>query len=172
MTMPEMNEAEASLPFRCRRIGEVVLRVLDMEAMIAFYTRELGLRLLRRFENEVAFLQVGTDGRENVQTVTFFSRTKLSNFQNETYAGLDAGTTTLHHFALNIPAEQFDQAMRHFTDRDVPFSTAVHTWIGWRSIFLKDPDGNTVELVCYDERYDRGDAYDYSKLYGDPLGEH
>ena len=27
---------------------------------------------------------------------------------------------------------------------------AEHSQFGWRSIYLYDPDGNSVELVCYD----------------------
>jgi hypothetical protein len=25
-----------------------------------------------------------------------------------------------------------------------------HAWIGWRGVFVDDPDGNAVELVAYD----------------------
>ncbi|TDF35639.1 VOC family protein [Alteromonadaceae bacterium M269] len=167
-----IEESPSTLPFQCRRIGEVVLRISNMDAMIDFYTQALGLKLLRRFDNEVAFLQIGEAPREDVQTLTFFTQSKLSNFQNEDYQGLEPKTTTLHHFAINIAAEDFDLADEHFTKLGVPFSRAVHTWIGWRSIFLQDPEGNTVELVCYDKKYDRGDTYNYDKLYGDPLGEH
>lgn len=166
------EQQKSSLPFQCRRIGEVVLRIADMDAMINFYTQTLGLKLLRRFENDVAFLQIGEAAREDVQTLTFFTQTKLSNFQNEAYQGLEPKTTTMHHFAINIAVEDFDLADNHFAELKIPYSKAVHTWIGWRSIFLQDPEGNTVELVCYDKEYDRGDSYDYKKLYGDPLGMH
>jgi hypothetical protein len=27
---------------------------------------------------------------------------------------------------------------------------AAHSWIGWRSIHVSDPDENTVEFVCHD----------------------
>ena len=29
-------------------------------------------------------------------------------------------------------------------------STAEHAWTQWRSLYVQDPEGNTVELVCYD----------------------
>jgi catechol-2,3-dioxygenase len=28
--------------------------------------------------------------------------------------------------------------------------TATHEWVHWRSLYVEDPDGNQVELVCYD----------------------
>ena len=27
--------------------------------------------------------------------------------------------------------------------------TAEHGWVHWRSLYLKDPEGNEVEFVCY-----------------------
>jgi RNA polymerase sigma-70 factor, ECF subfamily len=28
--------------------------------------------------------------------------------------------------------------------------TAEHPWVHWRSLYVTDPEGNQVELVCYD----------------------
>jgi catechol-2,3-dioxygenase len=28
---------------------------------------------------------------------------------------------------------------------------AEHPWVRWRSLYVHDPEGNLVELVCYDE---------------------
>ena len=28
--------------------------------------------------------------------------------------------------------------------------TAEDTWVRWRSLYVTDPEGNQVELVCYD----------------------
>jgi len=161
-----------NFPFKCTRINEIVLRIDKMDPMITFYEEVIGLKLLRRFEDDVAFLQVSEDAREDIQTVTLFTKTKLSNFKNETYSGLDPQKTTMHHFALNVTLYDYEKALEHFDKSGTPYSTAVHSWIGWRSIFLQDPESNTVELVCYDKAIDRGDSYNYDKLYGDPHGEH
>ena len=29
-------------------------------------------------------------------------------------------------------------------------TTAEHAWVRWRSLYVIDPEGNEVELVCYD----------------------
>ena len=33
--------------------------------------------------------------------------------------------------------------------------TAVHDWVQWRSLYVKDPEGNEVELVCFDPAIDK-----------------
>ncbi len=29
-------------------------------------------------------------------------------------------------------------------------TTTEHAWVHWRSLYFADPEGNRVELVCYD----------------------
>jgi catechol 2,3-dioxygenase-like lactoylglutathione lyase family enzyme len=158
-------------PFTVLGIGEVVLRVADMDTMLQFYTGTLGLQLLRRFEDEVAFMKIAEGAAGQVQTLTLFNRRKHSNFDDKPWPGWDAGRSTLHHIALTVTVPDYE-AMKAFVQQQrIPHNIAVHTWIGWRSIFLSDPEGNTVELVCYDPRYHRHEDYDYSKLHGDPYGE-
>jgi catechol 2,3-dioxygenase len=158
-------------PFKCHRINEVVLRSDRFEQMITFYVDVLGLQLLRRFEDTVAFMQVGEGTGEDVCTITLFAAGRLSNFQEREFGASSAHTTTLHHFALNIDSVQMIAAEAYLSGLGIQYSTALHTWIGWRSIFMLDPDGNTVELVAYDPEIDRGKEYDFGQLYGDPKGE-
>ena len=32
--------------------------------------------------------------------------------------------------------------------------TAYHKWVKWRSLYVTDPEGNNVEMVCYDGEED------------------
>jgi catechol-2,3-dioxygenase len=34
-------------------------------------------------------------------------------------------------------------------------ATVEHRWCRWRSLYVHDPEGNILELVCYDERSSR-----------------
>lgn len=149
-------------------LGELVLRVNEMDPMLTFYSDRIGLRLLRRWEDEVAFLRVGPTVAGQMQTLTLFNSRKLSNFDGSGWTGCDAKRSTLHHFALTISVEDYQSTAKALALDHIRFSTAIHSWIGWRSIFLRDPEENTVELVCYDPKIDRHETYDYSRLYGDP----
>jgi hypothetical protein len=33
---------------------------------------------------------------------------------------------------------------------DEAVTAAEHAWVRWRSLYVDDPEGNTVEWVCYD----------------------
>ncbi len=46
-------------PFCIRALGEIVLRVRDLNAMQKFYEQIIGLELMRRFENDAVFFRIG-----------------------------------------------------------------------------------------------------------------
>jgi len=136
--------------FTAKGVGEVVLRVRDLDGMIAFYTEALGLELLRRISDDIAFLRVAPGFGGHTQIVGFFRDRLPSNFRRRPWAGHDPARTTLHHFALEIRPDEYDRALAHFARLGIATDTAVHAWIGWRSIYLRDPEENTAELVCFD----------------------
>jgi catechol-2,3-dioxygenase len=46
--------------------------------------------------------------------------------------------------------------------------TTEHAWVHWRSLYVTDPEGNQVELVCYDNPQD---IFPYTIPFtGSPLG--
>jgi len=149
-------------------IGEVALRVSDMDRMIEFYNGKLGLPLLRRFENDVAALRIAEGVAGQVQTLTLFNRRLPSNHHGTTWHGLDGGNTSLHHFALTVPATDYEKVQELLGQDGIEFTLANHKWCGWRGIYVRDPEGNVVELVSYHRDIDEGKdgTYDLSKLHG------
>jgi catechol 2,3-dioxygenase-like lactoylglutathione lyase family enzyme len=143
-----VSTAPAFIP---RGVGEIVLRVRDIDSMIAFYQKILGLELLRRFGDDIAFLRVAEGFGGHTQIVGFFRREMPSNFQRRAWQGHTPEHTTLHHFALEIAREDHDKALSRLAELGIATETAVHAWVGWRSIYFRDPEENTVELVCFDE---------------------
>jgi catechol 2,3-dioxygenase-like lactoylglutathione lyase family enzyme len=135
--------------FSPRGIGEVVVRVRDLQRMIDFYQATFGLELLKRFGDDIAFLRIADGFGGHTQIVGFFRDTMPSNFKRRAWEGHETKSTTLHHFALEIPAAEYDSAIAHFRRLGLEIDTAIHGWAGWRSIYLRDPEENTVELVCF-----------------------
>jgi catechol-2,3-dioxygenase len=154
-------------------IGEVAIRVQDMDKMLDFYQNTLGLELMRRFENDVAALKIADGVRGQIQTLTLFGPKLPPNHPSVSWSGIEQSTTTLHHFALTMAPEDYERALSDFRNANLEVNTANHRWNGWRGIYLRDPEGNIVELVSYHEDYNEGKTrdYDFNKLHGGSTGK-
>jgi catechol 2,3-dioxygenase-like lactoylglutathione lyase family enzyme len=127
-----------------RGLGEVALRVSDLDAMQAFYQDVIGLELLRRFERAVFFrLAEGFGG--HIQILALFDRAG-----DPGYSGLNSATTTVDHLAFEIDLADFEPERQRLLAQGLAVTTAEHGWVRWRSLYVDDPEGNMVELVCYD----------------------
>lgn len=120
-------------------LGELALRVNDLDRMQEFYENIVGLEVMRRFP-DVVFFRIGDGYRGHTTIVALFER------------GVEVGTdrTTLDHVAFTIDIRDYEAEKRRFEDAGVDVETKVFDWTGWRSLFLHDPEGNRVELVCRD----------------------
>ncbi len=77
-----------------RGLGEIALRVRDLDVMQDFYQKAVGLELVRRFEN-VVFFRIAEGFGGDVQVLALFDRSNEPG-----YSGLNAATTTVDHIAL------------------------------------------------------------------------
>ena len=126
-------------------LGEVALRVADLDAMQEFYEHAIGLALLRRFE-KAAFLKIAAGFAGHTQVLALFDRAAEPG-----YAGLSPALTTVDHLAFEIAREDFDAERKRLEQLGLAVETAEHAWVHWRSLYVRDPEGNQVELVCYDD---------------------
>lgn len=130
-----------------RGLGEVALQVNDLETMLAFYTDIVGLTLIRRFDHS-AFLKIADGFGGHTQILALFDRVN----EGDGYTVENSyRRPPLDHFAFEIGLEDYATEMLRLESLGVEVRTATHTWTKWRSIFVNDPEGNTVEWVCYDE---------------------
>jgi catechol 2,3-dioxygenase len=127
-----------------RGLGEVALRVLDLAAMRAFYENVVGLEVLRAFPHAV-FFRIADGVAGHTQVLALFDRAAEPG-----YRGLSREQTTLDHLAFAIAAEDYAAELARLTAHGLAVTTAEHAWVHWRSLYVTDPEGNTVELVCYD----------------------
>jgi len=129
---------------RIKAVGEIALRVSDMETMQRFYAEVIGLELIKRFEN-AAFFRIAPGYGGHTQVLALFDRSSQPG-----YEGLSADRTTLDHFAFEIDLKDYEAEKERLGNLNVPIREDVHRWVKWRSIFMTDPEGNLVELVCHD----------------------
>ncbi len=129
-----------------RALGEIALRVKDLDSMQRFYEEVIGLELMKRFPHAV-FFKIAEGYGGHTQILALFDRT-----QEAGYRGVESEKSTVDHFAFTIPLTDFDGEKKRLEQLGLNVKTAEHAWVHWRSLYVRDPEGNHVELVCYDER--------------------
>jgi catechol-2,3-dioxygenase len=125
-------------------LGEIAFRVEDLDGMQEFYEQVVGLELMRRFPDS-AFFRIAEGVAGHTQILALFDRTSRPG-----YAGIEPEHTTVDHIAFGIALEDYEPELRRLEGLEIPVQLRTHEWTHWRSIFIHDPEGNTVEWVCYD----------------------
>jgi catechol-2,3-dioxygenase len=127
-----------------RGLGEIALRVKNLDAMQKFYQEVIGLPLMTRTSSWAFFkIAEGYDG--HTQVLALFDRS-----QSPGYRGTDPATSTIDHIAFEIALSDFASELSRLKSWGLQVETAEHAWVHWRSLYVTDPEGNLVELVCYD----------------------
>ncbi len=120
-----------------KRVGHLVLNVRDQEASTKFYTEVLGFEIAVERPSFGTFLTCGKIHHD------------LALFQAaEDAAPVTEGALGLNHMALQV--EDFDMLTEYYhrlQDHGMTeLRTVDHSMT--KSIYLKDPDGNGIELFC------------------------
>ena len=142
-----MNNSDR--PRRVKGLGEVSILVKDLDAMHRFYEEVVGLEVLRRDESFV-FFKVAAGYGGHTQNLALFEAANIMFIDNKAVQ-LNSLETTLHHIALNIALEDFEFEKTRLEGLGLKVNATVHEWLHVRSLYFPDPEGNTLEFVCYDE---------------------
>lgn len=134
---------------RVKGLGEVSILVKDLDAMRKFYEEVVGLEVLRRDESFV-FFKVAEGYGGHTQNLALFQAENRFFLEN-TSIQLNPEQTTLHHIALNVALEDFESEKMRLEGLGLKINATVHEWLHVRSLYFADPEGNTLEFVCYDE---------------------
>ncbi len=140
--------------FKVGGLGEIAIRCVDFEAMFAFYRNVIGLEVMSLAEGPgIAFFRIseGVAGHTNVLALFRNGAGTKDAKPNASNPPLAGAQSSLHHIALSLPFEEQDALMRWYEARGIAYDVEVFDWVGWRGVFTQDPDGNTVELVAFNE---------------------
>ncbi len=132
-------------------LGEIAIRVNDLGKMDKFYGEVIGLEEYKRFSTAV-FFRI-TDGyKGHPQALILFDRSAESTgpqIHRSTPHGVGQEHSTLDHIALDIDLEEYESEHNRLKQLGLSVKTKTYDW-GWRSLYINDPEGNTVEFVCFD----------------------
>jgi glyoxylase I family protein len=133
---------ETTSPLRIAALDHLVLRVADLDRSVAFYRDVLGCAV-EKWQQEIGLMQLRA-GPALIDLVTLDGR-----LGREGGAGPGPEGRNLDHFCLRL--ERFDDAKlrAHLAAHGVEAGATAERYgaDGYGpSIYIKDPDGNTVEL--------------------------
>ena len=118
------------------RIGHVHLKVADLERAIAFYRDALGFELTQRYGRQAAFLSAGG----------YHHHIGLNTWESAGGAPPARGSTGLYHLAILYPTRaELADALRRLTQAGISLEGAADHGVS-EALYLRDPDGNGVEL--------------------------
>jgi len=129
-------------------LGEVSIRVNDLDLMHEFYEDVIGLELLRR-EETYAFFKIAEGFGGHTQNLALFNARERTFIESKS-TQLSQEMTTLHHIALNVSLEDFEPERRRLEGLGLEVRATTHEWLNIRSLYFSDPEGNLLEFVCYD----------------------
>jgi catechol 2,3-dioxygenase len=117
-------------------IGHIHLKVADLERAIAFYADALGFQVTQRFGRSAAFLSV--DG--------YHHHIGLNTWESQGGTPPPPGTTGLYHAAILYPTRaDLAWALRRLLAHGVRLEGASDHGVS-EALYLRDPDGNGLEL--------------------------
>ena len=118
------------------RIGHVHLKVADLDRALGFYRDVLGFQLTQRFGRQAAFLSAGG----------YHHHIGLNTWESAGGLPSPAGATGLYHLAILYPTRaELADAVRRLRQANIPLEGAADHGVS-EAIYLRDPDGNGVEL--------------------------
>ncbi len=110
--------------------------------MTAFYRDIVGLEIIEGdYSDSIVFLKVAGGFGGHTQVVALFA----AGAGEDPAAGAES---SLHHLALTVRHEDLGPARAWYRENGIATREASHPWIGWDSVYVSDPEGNTVELVA------------------------
>lgn len=114
---------------RGARVSHLLLQVTDLERAEAFYTNTLGFAIRKR--------DTLRDGRP---LTVLKPGLGLAPFP----AGVERGTETVDHIAFRV--DDWDALVQRISDAGLPYEGPFTTEAYGRSVYVRDPDGNRIEL--------------------------
>lgn len=118
------------------RIGHVHLKVADLQRAIGFYRDVLGFEVTQLYGDQAAFLSAGG----------YHHHIGLNTWESLGGSAPPAGTTGLYHLAILYPTRaELADALRRVMAAGIALDGASDHGVS-EALYLRDPDGNGVEL--------------------------
>ena len=137
-------------------IGHVHLKASNLERSISFYVGVLGFEVMQRWGSQAAFLSSGD----------YHHHIGLNTWESLGGPPPAPGTSGLYHLAILYPDRaSLGDALRRVREASIPLDGASDHGVS-EALYLRDPDGNGVELYRDRPREEWPRAADGSLMMG------
>lgn len=145
------------------RVGHIHLKVSDLDRAIAFYGDVLGFSLTQRYGGEAAFLAAGD----------YHHHIGLNTWHSKGAGPAPDRAPGLYHSAFVFPDRaSLGAALKRVVEAGIPLDGAADHGVS-EAVYLRDPDGNGVELYRDRDTADwPRDADGQLKMVNSPLDVH
>lgn len=133
-----MGGAGDHAPIRAQRILETALYAPDLQVAERFYTSVFGLEIITRFPPRGIALRCGADAL----LIFDAAHTRIAGGPIPHHGGDGAG-----HMAFLASPESLPRWREQLARLGVAIETEVEWPEGGRSIYVRDPAGNSIELA-------------------------
>jgi catechol 2,3-dioxygenase len=117
-------------------IGHVHLKVANLERSLAFYLNVLGFEVTQRYGDGAVFLAAGG----------YHHHIGLNTWESLGGRPPPPGSTGLYHVAIRYPDRRtLADALRRLRNAGIPLDGASDHGVS-EALYLRDPDGNGIEL--------------------------
>jgi catechol-2,3-dioxygenase len=124
-----------------RGISEIVLWAHDAAAMVRFYRDILRLTVISPPERSNPIFLRAAEGHAGIPEMIVIVQLPADSPPF-------GRPRTLHHLALELDPADFDSEQRRLTKLGYSPRSGQHPVIPSRTMYLDDPEGNEVELIC------------------------
>jgi len=119
-------------------VGHVHLKVADLERALGFWRDVLGFEEQARYGDQAVFISAGG----------YHHHIGLNTWESKGGSPPPPGTTGLYHVAILYPTrEALAKALRRVLEAGIRLDGASDHGVS-EALYLRDPDGNGVELYC------------------------
>ena len=119
-------------------IGHVHLKVSDLERSVKFYTEVMGFEITTKLGSSAAFLSAGG----------YHHHLGLNVWESRGGSPPPPHSTGLYHFAILMPdRKELARAVQRLLDVRWPIDGASDHGVS-EAVYLRDPDGNGIEIYA------------------------
>jgi catechol 2,3-dioxygenase-like lactoylglutathione lyase family enzyme len=124
------------LTLQVLQLDHITITATDPQRSVRFYAEVLGMEPCWNWPGEITMLRSGS---------TFIAIAHWATGE----AASEPPPITVDHFAFRVDRATYERAPVELRDLGIPVDHESDHGI-CRSLYLRDPDGHLVELVCYE----------------------